>query len=252
MARMEERLGHLLQCIPVSVCKLTRPCLRDWRHASILLPRIWILMHRSRRNTDAFNKFWVEKMAAGVSFICNSDGSSKQIDATVRHFRLLKNGNLPRSLRRFKDILHFVSLLLFSTVSVTHARPQAKIEISNPLFTMSSRNRISSTKKTNILDGGAGCPPDASIVDSQCIIDSSTYNNFNLPKLLLSHQLQTQAGISSCCLLYSKRCLPINNYVISRPHQSYTYAELNSPAFVSSIVSSSSFSCSLSFRSVDC
>ena len=100
-------------------------------------------------------------------------------------------------------ILHFVSLLLFFTASGTHARPQCQNRdlYGNPLFTMSSRNRISSTKKTNILDGGAGCPPDAAIADSQCIINSSTHNNFNLPKLLLSHQLQTQAGISSSCLL---------------------------------------------------
>ena len=72
MAGMEKRSGHLLQFIPMAVCKLTRPCLRDWRHASILIPRIRILMHRCRRSTDAFNRFWVEKMAAGVSFKCNS------------------------------------------------------------------------------------------------------------------------------------------------------------------------------------
>ena len=99
-------------------------------------------------------------------------------------------------------ILHFEYHFFYSLLRLEHMHARsAKIEISNPLFTMSSRNRISSTKKTNILDGGAGCPPDAAIADSQCIIDSSTHNNFNLPKLLLSHQLQTQAGISSCCLL---------------------------------------------------
>ncbi len=98
----EERImsyirGHLLQSIPMAVCTLPLHCLefKDWRHASIHLTRIKILMRRDRRSTSfvrltgAIGRLyscWTRWLQGFPSYAI-LDGNGKQ---------KLKNGNLPR------------------------------------------------------------------------------------------------------------------------------------------------------------